>query len=241
MRMGEYSWKSVMEEKMKAAKIVFTTFTIACLMIIYSCGENTTSIETEPPGAEADDYSVRVEERGEEYLSERIENRVAYPLFSQVILEKGYRVFPSEASSFSVTDNESGVVSDVTMIPCRIPDDDSRIAMIYYVENEDEYLVSSAEYFEVEGFEISHPIDEEVEALMRENGIVYPWKMPMDGDESVSAKYWKCVGNHSVAGCLGCALRCYLTGPGFGTCVSICCSAAVVVSLTACAFTVYGW
>ena len=229
-----------MEEKMKVAQAVFTAITIACLVVIYSCGENTTSIETEPPGAEIDGYTVTVEERGETYLSDRIESRVSYPFFSHVIIEKGYRVFPSEAGSFRVIDDASGEFSDVTMIPCRLPDDDSRVAMIYYVENGDDYLVSSAEYFKDEGYEISHPIDDEVEALMRANDIPYPWKMPMDRDESTSSKYWKCVGKYSAAGCLGCALRCYLTGPGWAACVTACCSSVVVVALAACAFTVYG-
>ena len=225
---------------MKAAKAIFTVITIACLMTIYSCGENTTSIETEPPAVEGDGYTVTVEERSEAYLFDRIESKVSYPFFSHVIIEKGYRVFPSDAASFRVTDHESGEVSDVTMIPCRLPDDDSSVVMIYYVENGDEYLVSSAEYFEDENYDISHPIDDEVEALMRASGILYPGKMPMDGDESTSAKYWKCVGKQSLSGCLGCALRCYLLGPGAAACIAGCCAASVVVAMAACAFMVYG-
>lgn len=226
---------------MKAARIVYTAMIIACLMVVYSCGENTTSIEAEPPDAVVDGYSVTVEVRSETYISERIESRIAYPIFSHVIIEKGYRVFPSEAGNFRVTDHESGAVSDVTMIPCRIPDDDSRVAMIYYIESGDEYLVSCAEYFKDEGYEVSHPIDDEVEALMREKNIHYPGKIPMDGDETTSSKYWKCVGKRFAAGCLGCALSCYLSGPGWGACVSGCCSAVVVIAMVSCAFTVYGW
>ncbi len=222
-----------------SVKILVVILAIAVLFV-GSC-ENGRDVSDPAIGEEVDDdYEIEVLALDEGYLKNEIETRYSYPVFGSVIAEKGYRMNIRDAAYFKVRDKNNGKTSNMTMIPCTKPGHDSSVAMVYYIESDGEYIVTAAEYFKEEEYRISHPLDDEV----------YEKMMCGESDEkhliqltaqNLSAKtYWRCVAKYSVATCIGCAVKCYLSGPGWTVCTSTCCSIGTIVSMISCLFTVYG-
>lgn len=187
-----------------------------------------------------DDYEIEVVALDEGYLKDEIETRYSYPVFGSVIVEKGYRVNIRDAAFFKVHDKNNGKISNITMIPCTNSGHDNSVAMIYYIESGGEYIVTAAEYFKEEDFGISHPLDTEAYEKMM-CGEPDESRMIQLAAQNVSAQtYWGCVTKYSVATCIGCMVKCYLSGPGWTVCTTTCCSIGTIVSMISCLFTVYG-
>jgi len=167
----------------------------------------------------------------------------AYPLFDAVLLEKGYRVHAADAAAFRSRDPQTGHSMVLTMIPCRRPGDDSRVAFVMYfrAEADSEWGVTAAEYYEEEGYDIAHPIGA-AEIIAAGSWSSADAKARAAQMNEASSRYWKCVAKRFAAGCIGCATACALSGPGWGGCTAACCGGAALAALVACAFTVFlGW
>ena len=154
--------------------------------------------------------------------------------------EKGYQVRLEEAVHFIGIDKATGNEGHMTLIPCRRPGDDSRVAMIQYFRGNGRYGATAAEYYAEEGYEIPHPVNEAV--LLPYTDGQDRTKLELLERSEKSKRYWSCVANRFISGCAGCATVCYLTGPFWGPCTAKCCTGSAVVALISCAFTVYlGW
>lgn len=214
----------------------------ALSLVFFSCGEkgedgNTTSL-VEPV---EEQYEVIVDYPDEDYVSRTIEQKESYPIFSNLIMERGYRIYPQDAAHFSVYDNETGEISRVTMIPCVLPDDKSRVGVIYYLENDNRYIVTSAEFFESEDYNVPHSLDTEALQRMIDSAGSKEEAIRLTIMQTEAASYWKCVANRFSAGCLGCGVHCFFAGPGWAHCTVACCTGAAIVAMVSCLFSVMGW
>lgn len=164
-----------------------------------------------------------------------------HSIFNRLLEEKGYSIWMKDAAHFKALDPATGKIGHMTLIPCSVPGDDSRIAMIKYFRGEDTYAVTAAEYFEDEGYNVAHPVDERaiLSMLGDESDAL---KIDVLERSERSTQYWQCVAKRFVSGCVGCATVCYITGPFWGPCTLKCCAGSAVVAMASCAFTVYlGW
>jgi len=162
-------------------------------------------------------------------------------IFNRLLEEKGYTIWIEDAAHYKALDPATGKIGHMTLIPCSVPGDDSRIAMIKYFRSDETYAVTAAEYFESEGYDIAHPVDERaiLSMLGDESDAL---KIDVIERSERSTQYWQCVARRFVAGCSGCATVCWLTGPAWGPCTAKCCAGSAIVALVTCAFTVYlGW
>lgn len=223
---------------MKLLKMTSLFLAALILLVLGSCGEGSKTLS--PGDNEGERYLIEIEDIGTDYIDQNVRRAESYPFFSQAILERGYRVLPGEAAHFRVIDGSTGELSRVTIIPCALPDDNSRLAMIYYLERNGEYRVTSAEYFESEDYDIAHPLDDAALSLMAVSPQWQGEKVMLVQMSANAKEYWKCVAKRFAAGCLGCALKCYLTGPGWGPCTSACCAGVTVVALISCWFEIAG-
>lgn len=216
-------------------------FVLAILaFLLGSCGENEDISDPADGGEIEDDLEIEIVPIDETDVENEIETRFSYPVYAAVIEEKGYRVMMRDAACYKVRDKESGRITNLTMIPCRHPETDDSAAMIYYYEREGEYLVTAAEYFKDEGYEISHPLDMEALENSARYGLDEKQAIRLVAEGSNAQAYWQCFTKSSAATCIGCAVRCYLTGPGWANCTTTCCVAGLVVAAISCLFTVYG-
>lgn len=167
----------------------------------------------------------------------------AFPIFDAALLERGYHIHAREAAVYRSRDPQTERSVILTLIPCRKPGDDSRVAFLMYFRAEDgvEWSVAAAEYYEEEGYGIPHRID--TSEILAAGAVTSPGaKERIVAMSEASSRYWKCVAKRFAAGCIGCATACYLSGPGWGACAATCCGGAAIASLVACAFTVFlGW
>ncbi len=169
-------------------------------------------------------------------------NTLYCSIFERLLEDKGYHIWSDDAAHYRATDPATGKIGHMTLIPCSVPGDDSRIAMIKYFRGEDVYAVTAAEYFEDEDYGIAHPIDERAGISMLDDDSDLALKLDLLERSESSESYWQCVARRFVAGCSGCATVCYITGPAWGACTAKCCAGTAVVALISCAFTVYlGW
>ncbi len=207
--------------------------------LLGSCGENEDISDPTEGGELEDDLEIEIVPVDETDVEDEIETRVSYPIFASVIEEKGYRVMMREAACYKAYDKGNDRISNLTMIPCRRPESDESAAMIYYYESEGEYLVTAAEYFKDEGYEISHPLDMEALENSTRYGLDGNQAMRMTAEGSNAQAYWQCVTKGSVSTCIGCSIRCYLAGPGWAHCTTTCCATGLVVAIFSCLFTIY--
>ena len=213
------------------------------LVSVVSCEQSlepSGTVETETP----------LEDRLEvSYDETRTEDEVASfsrtpyrSLFEGILEEKGYYIWCDDAAHYKAYDPATGKTGHMTLIPCSVPGDDSRIAMIKYFRGEDLYAVTAAEYFEYEDYGIAHPVDERACLSMLDDDSSLELKLDLLERSESSKQYWQCVAKRFVAGCSGCATVCYIAGPAWGACTAKCCAGSAVVALVTCAFTVYlGW
>ncbi len=200
--------------------------------------------------SEPADTETPLEDRLEvSYDETRTEDEVAsfrntpfHSIFCKLLEERGYHVWFDDAAHFKAVDPATGKIGHMTLIPCSVPGDESRIAMIKYFRGEDGYAVTAAEYFEYEDYQIPHPIDERAGLSLLDEDAGPDLKLDLLERSESSKRYWQCVTNRFVSGCSGCATICWMTGPGWGACTAKCCAGTMVVALISCAFTVYlGW
>jgi len=165
-----------------------------------------------------------------------------HSLFEKLLEEKGYHIWSGDAAHYKAVDPATGKTGHMTLIPCSVQGDDSRIAMIKFFRGDDGCAVTAAEYFEYEEYQIAHPIDERAGLAMLDEGTDPGFKLELIDRSESSKRYWQCVTGRFVAGCSGCATVCWLTGPAWGPCTAKCCAGSFVVAMISCAFTVYlGW
>jgi hypothetical protein len=130
----------------------------------------------------------------------------------------------------------------MTVIPCSVPGDSTRIAMIKFFRDEEGYAVTAAEYFEYEDYDIPHPVDERALASVLGEETDPAVKLEMLERSETAKRYWQCVTTRFVSGCAGCATVCWITGPAWGACTAKCCAGSMVVALISCAFVHFlGW
>jgi len=208
--------------------------------LLGSCGENEDISDPADGGELEDDLEIEIVPVDETGVEDEIETRFSYPIYASVIEEKGYRVMMREAACYRARDKESGRISNLTMIPCRHPESDESAAMIYYYESEGEYLVTAAEYFKDEGYEISHPLDMEALENSTRYGLDEKQAMRLVAEGSNAQAYWSCFTKSSATTCIGCAVRCYFAGPGWASCTTTCCVVGLIVAAFSCLFAVYG-
>lgn len=235
---GGYGFRK-MEVTMPIRKVLILSILLTALIPALSC-EGPEKMESPSPSPEEE---LVVEHLGAPAPEARsaMEATRSYPVFSSVVLEKGYRVRAGDAECFGGKDPVTGEVVFLTMIPCTVPGDDSRVAFIQYFESGEGCFVNAAEYFEWEEYSIPHPLDEEVFARMTDRSGLDKGSKTLLRSES-SKRYWGCVTKRFTAGCAGCATACLFSGPGWGACTAKCCAGSAVVALISCAFTVYvGW
>ncbi|MBN2070371.1 MAG: hypothetical protein JW814_02850 [Candidatus Krumholzibacteriota bacterium] len=216
---------------------------IALTLVFISCSEDRESGNFISPGGNEENlYEVTIDNPDVEERLVKIESAESYPLFSYVVIEKGYRINFDHAAHFKAYDIATGDIIFSTMIPCTIPGDNSRIAMIYYIAGEEGYMVTSAEYFANEDFAIAHPLENAAIQHLNTN-----WSGGKEDAKNLTIQlentstYWKCVAKRFSAGCLGCMVKCAFSGPGWGACTLSCCGGVAIVSMISCAFTVFGW
>ncbi len=165
-----------------------------------------------------------------------------HSIFNKLLEERGYFIWSDDAAHFKAYDPATGKIGHMTLIPCSVPGDDSRVAMIKYFRVDDTYAVTAAEYFEFEDYQIAHPLDERAVLSMLADDASSALKYDILERSEASKRYWQCVARRFTAGCSGCATVCWLTGPAWGACTAKCCAGSAVVALVTCAFTVYlGW
>ncbi len=209
-------------------------------LLLGSCGESKDISDPADGGELEDEMEIEIVPVDETDMEDEIESTISYPVFASVIEEKGYRVMMREAACYRTRDRENGRISNLTMIPCRHPESDESVAMIQYYESEGECLVTAAEYFKDEGYEISHPLDMEALENATRLGLDEKQVMRLTAGSSNAQAYWQCFTKSAAATCIGCAVRCYLAGPGWANCTTTCCVAGLVVAIFSCLFTVYG-
>jgi hypothetical protein len=83
-----------------------------------------------------------------------------HSIFDRLLEEKGYQVWSGDAAHFKAVDPATGKIGHMTLIPCSVPGDDSRVAIIEYFRGDEGCAVTAAEYYECEEYQIAHPIDE---------------------------------------------------------------------------------
>ncbi len=225
------------------SKGFFFLFLSLILISVVSCEQS-----LEPSGS--DDVEMSLEDRLEvSYDETQTEDEIASfritpscSIFGRLLEDKGYHIQPEDAAHYRAVDPATGKTGHMTMIPCSVPGDESRIAMIKYFRGEDGYAVTAAEYFEAEDFEIVHPLDESAGILLLGDDSDLDLKLDLLERSERSKRYWQCVATKFMAGCAGCATVCYITGPAWGACTAKCCAGSAVVAMVACAATVYlGW
>jgi hypothetical protein len=165
-----------------------------------------------------------------------------HSIFDRLLEEKGYQVWSGDAAHFKAVDPATGKIGHMTLIPCSVPGDDSRVAIIEYFRGDEGCAVTAAEYYECEEYQIAHPIDERTGLSMLGDEASQGLKLELIERSEASKRYWRCVTGRFVAGCSGCATVCWITGPAWGPCTAKCCTGSLVVAMISCAFTVYmGW
>jgi len=213
------------------------------LVSVVSCEkslEPSGSVGTETPLEDRLEVSYDEKQTADEVASFR--NTPYCSIFDRLLEDKGYHVWPDDATHYRAFDPATGKIGHMTLIPCSVPGDDSRIVMIKYFRGEDVYAVTAAEYFKDEDYGITHPIDERVGISMLYDDSDLELKHDLLERSDLAEGYWSCVATKFIAGCSGCATVCYVTGPAWGACTAKCCAGAAVVALVACAATVYlGW
>lgn len=226
---------------MYISKFVLQVTIIAIMFSLVSCGDARNVLDSEQHEDQVDSYIIDLETVSSENIEHHVISVESYPLFSKVILERGYEVYPRESCRFRVLDTERGILTKVTMVPCLIPESDESVAFIYYIESDGQFIVTSAEYLKEEGYDIPHTLDADVYERMIESGAKQICNMELVDWNETTKTYWKCVAKRFSAGCLGCAASCFLSGPGWGACTGSCCAGAAIVAVVSCAFTVFGW
>jgi hypothetical protein len=224
-------------------KRIFSLLLSLVLILAVSCEK---SIEPTP----SEDAEVPLEDRliitydesttESEVTSYR--NTIHRSLFEGLLTEMGYHIWTEDAAHYKAFDPATGKTGHMTLIPCSVPGDNSRIAIIKYLHGQDVYAVTAAQYFQEEDYEIAHPVDETGFLSMLGDDGDPNLKIDILERSERSNRYWQCVAKRFIAGCSGCATVCYLTGPAWGPCTAKCCAGSAVVALVTCAFTVYlGW
>jgi hypothetical protein len=165
-----------------------------------------------------------------------------HPIFARLLGDMGYTMRMDESAHFEAYDPLTGKTGHMLLIPCTLPDDDSRVAMIEFFRVGNEHALTASEYFSWEDYQIAHPIDEAAALALIGSDISPVMKYELLQGSERSKTYWRCVTKRFIAGCAGCATACWLTGPGWGACTAECCAGSAVVALISCAFTIYfGW
>jgi len=165
-----------------------------------------------------------------------------HSIFEGLLAEKGYQIWSGDAAHYKAVDPATGKAGHMTLIPCSIPGDDSRVAIIEYFRGDDGCAVTAAEYYACEEYQIAHPIDEKAGLSMLKDDADPDFKLKLIERSEASKRYWQCVAGRFLAGCSGCATVCWITGPAWGPCTAKCCAGSMVVAMISCAFTVYiGW
>jgi hypothetical protein len=202
--------------------------------------EPSDSVDTETPLE--DRLVISYDETQTENEVTSFKNTFYCSIFERLLEEKGYHIWSDDAAHYKAVDPATGKTGHMTLIPCSVPGDDSRIAMVKYFRGEDVYAVTAAEYFEYEDYGVPHPIDERAGISMLNDYSDLELKLDLLERSERSNRYWQCVANRFIAGCSGCATVCYITGPAWGACTAQCCAGSAVAALISCAFTVYiGW
>lgn len=213
------------------------------LVFAVSCEKSLDPIDPADPEVPLEDrLEVSYDEVQTEDEVNSFRNTPFHSIFHKLLEARGYHVWSDDAAHYKAVDPATGKIGHMTLIPCSVPGDDSRVAMIKYFRDEDGFAVTAAEYFEDEDYQIAHPIDERAALSMFDYDASPEFKHDLLERSESSKRYWQCVTNRFVAGCSGCATVCWLTGPGWGACTAKCCAGSMVVALVSCAFTVYlGW
>ena len=91
--------------------------------------------------------AVTCDESGTEYEIYQFMRSASHTAFARLLADKGYDVYFDDAVHFVGIDRETGHKGHMTLIPCAVPGDDSRIAMIQYFRGNGRYASTAAEYF----------------------------------------------------------------------------------------------
>lgn len=225
------------------SKGFFLLFLSLILLSFVSCEQSFEPSESVDNETSLEDrLEVTYDEESTEDEVTSFRNTAYCSIFERLLEEKGYHVWTDDAAHYKAYDPATGKIGHMTLIPCSVDGDDSRIAIIQYFRGDDVQTVTAAEYFEYENYEVAHPVDERAGISLLDDASDLDLKLDLLERSESSKRYWQCVANRFIAGCAGCATVCYITGPAWGVCTAKCCAGSAVVALIACAITVYiGW